>query len=291
MHGSHSFFEHNIPREQGKLYVRDYEGTGSAFVLMHGFPDNLHIYNDLIPHLVAGRRRVIAFDFLGFGASDKPTGGVYSFSQQVGDLAAIVEVLGLEKIIPVAHDSSGPAAINFALEYPSRVDSVCVLNSFYAAAPTLKLPELIELFATSSLSALTSAILQNPAQFAWVLNFQRDRFQASLSPDQRAHYAAFLGPIIDENFSKHPSSGPAFAQMTGQLFGEIARNTARLTELEELDVPFKLIWGGTDPYLNTDVAADLQSHLKRCSLHVVEAGHWLQIDAPVTVAALMLKDH
>jgi hypothetical protein len=32
----------------------------SAFVLMHGFPDNLHIYDDLIPHLVAGGRRVSA---------------------------------------------------------------------------------------------------------------------------------------------------------------------------------------------------------------------------------------
>jgi haloalkane dehalogenase len=43
MDGKPAFTEHRVPREQGKLYVRDYDGTGPAFVLMHGFPDNLRI--------------------------------------------------------------------------------------------------------------------------------------------------------------------------------------------------------------------------------------------------------
>jgi pimeloyl-ACP methyl ester carboxylesterase len=84
-------------------------GAGPAFVLMHGFPDNLHIYDYLIPHLVARGRCVVAFDFLGFGESDKPAGATYSFGQQLGDLKAVVDALGLEKIIPVAYDSSGSA--------------------------------------------------------------------------------------------------------------------------------------------------------------------------------------
>src|SRR5258706_15056571 len=107
------FSEHLIPRGEGKVYARDYAGAGPAFVLMHGFPDNLHIYDDLIPYLVAGGRRVVAFDFLGFGASDKSPGANYCFKQQLSDLEAVVEALGLDRIVPVAHDSSGPAAINF----------------------------------------------------------------------------------------------------------------------------------------------------------------------------------
>ena len=127
-----SFIEHYVPREQGRLYERDYKGVGPAFVLMHGFPDNLHIWDDLIPYLVAGGRRVVTFDFLGFGASDKPSGATYSFNQQLGDLEAVVEVLALDKIVPVAHDSSGLAAINFALAHPDGVDSMIMLNSAYA---------------------------------------------------------------------------------------------------------------------------------------------------------------
>jgi haloalkane dehalogenase len=74
MHTKPSFIEHYVSRQQGRVYARDYEGVGPAFVLMHGFPDNLRIYDDLIPYLVAAGRRVVAFDFLGFGASDKPSG-------------------------------------------------------------------------------------------------------------------------------------------------------------------------------------------------------------------------
>jgi len=66
------FAEHHVPREQGRVYARDYKGADPAFVLMHGLPDNLHIWDDLIPYLVASGRRVVSFDFLGFGASDKP---------------------------------------------------------------------------------------------------------------------------------------------------------------------------------------------------------------------------
>jgi pimeloyl-ACP methyl ester carboxylesterase len=73
--GKPPFSEHRVPRGQGSIYARDYKGAGPAFVLMHGFPDNLHIYDDLVPYLVAGRRRVVAFDFLGFGASEKPLRG------------------------------------------------------------------------------------------------------------------------------------------------------------------------------------------------------------------------
>jgi haloalkane dehalogenase len=285
-----SFIEHYIPREQGKLYAREYVGIGPAFVLMHGFPDNLHIYDELIPHLVAAGRWVVTFDFLGFGASDKPAGANYSFKQQQDDLEAVVEALHLDKIVPVGHDAGGPAAINFAIDHPHRVTSLCLLNTFYAAAPTIRLPELIELFANPSLKALVDAIVQSPEQFAFVLRFQQKRFLETLPEEQKAAFEAILAPIINNNFNfgRQAGSGPAFAQMTAQVFQEVARNTQRLPDLEALDIPVKLIWGDADLNLNTGVAEDLRSHLKRTSLLVLSAGHWPQIDRPEQVAKEML---
>src|SRR2546421_9883425 len=104
-----AFTAHRIKRDGGSVYVRDFVGNGLAFVVLHGFPDNSHIYDDLIPHLVSAGRRTVAFDFLGFGESDKPEGALYSFEQQLGDLEAVVDALGLEKIIPVGHDAGGRA--------------------------------------------------------------------------------------------------------------------------------------------------------------------------------------
>ena len=164
-----------------------------------------------------------------------------------------------------------------------------MLNSAYADAPTTLWPEFVTLFATKSLNALTAAILQSPEQFGWLLNWQQQQFQKALADDQKAHFEAFLGPLIAANFIQQPSSGPAFAQMAAQFFEEIARNTQRLPELEALNMPFKLIWGDADPYFPVSIAEERQSHLKHSSLHVVAAGHWLQVDDPAQVAELMLS--
>lgn len=285
-----TFVEHHIPRDKGSIYVRDYAGAGPAFVLMHGFPDNLLIYSELIPFLVAGGRRVVAFDFLGFGASEKPADAVYSFRQQLGDLLAVVETLDLGKIIPVGHDSSGMAAVDFALDYPQYVDSLCILNCIYSRTPTLRYPAFIELFANDSLKDLARALLQSPEQFGWVLYFQRDHFLQGLTEKQKIHNRELIGSIIDNNFRQQPSAGLAFAQLAAQFNDAVARNTRRLYEVEALDIPVKIIWGETDPDLHTQLAENLQSHLKHPELHFVAAGHWLMVDVPEQLAHLMLTE-
>jgi pimeloyl-ACP methyl ester carboxylesterase len=287
--GKPRFTEHHIQREHGRVYAREYEGAGPAFVLMHGFPDNLRIYDYLVPYLVAAGRCVVTFDFQGFGQSDKPADAADSFKQQLGDLKAVVDDLGLEKIVSVMHDASGAAGMNFAIEYPENTASLVILNAGFANAPTVKWPELIELFATTNLKALSSAIIQSPEQFGWIVNLQREAFKQSLAEKHRARYDEFLGQIIDENFRDQPGAGPAFAQMTAQFFAELDRNTTRIPMVEALDIPAKVIWGENDPYINVGVAKDFQSHLRHASLHLISAGHWLQIDEPAQVANEMLS--
>jgi haloalkane dehalogenase len=285
-----SFVEHRVPRGNGSVYARDYAGVGPAFVLMHGFPDNLHIWDDLVPHLTASGRRVVTFDFLGFGASDKVPGAAYSFKQQLGDLEAVVGALGLGRIVPVAHDSSGIASLNYALAHPQAVDSVIMLNSAYAEDPAVVWPEMVTLFATKSLGALAMAIAQSPEQFGWLLKWQQQKFYDALPEAQKPHFQAFLGPLISQNFLAPPSSGPAFVQLAAQFFDAMAQNASRLAELKALDVPVKLIWGKFDPYITVAEAERRRSQLKRASLTVLPAGHWLQIDEPQQVVTAMLSE-
>jgi pimeloyl-ACP methyl ester carboxylesterase len=54
---------------RGRLQVADQPGDEPALVLMHGFPDDSRIYNRLISWLAP--RRVVAFDFFGYGRSDR----------------------------------------------------------------------------------------------------------------------------------------------------------------------------------------------------------------------------
>jgi pimeloyl-ACP methyl ester carboxylesterase len=81
-----------VQRDQHRIYVRDHPGAEPAIILMHGFPDNVHLYDRLSP-LLSPPRRVVLFDFLGWGSSDKPSGYPYTADNQVGDLDADI-ILG-----------------------------------------------------------------------------------------------------------------------------------------------------------------------------------------------------
>ncbi len=61
--------ERCVQRGEHRIYVRVYPGGNPPVVLLHGFPDNLHLYDRLVPYLSLGRQ-VVTFDFLGWGASD-----------------------------------------------------------------------------------------------------------------------------------------------------------------------------------------------------------------------------
>jgi haloalkane dehalogenase len=122
-----------------------------------------------------------------------------------------------------------------------------------------------------------------------IFNWQHMKFHDALPKSQQTHFGAEIGPLIADNFTLQPSSGPAFVQLASQFFEELARNSKRLPELGKLDMPVTVIWGEYDPYITKDVGADRASHFKRASLHVLPAGHWLQADMPDQVARLMLS--
>jgi haloalkane dehalogenase len=162
------------------------------------------------------------------------------------------------------------------------------MNAFYGESPGLRVPEFIELFANKNLKALTRHFLASPQQFARLLNFQGDQMQVGMTETQKARYNEFLGPIVDKNCTRRPSAGPAFGQMTDQLFDEIAANTARLVDFRRSDLPLLLIWGKADPYLHVSVAQHLRSQAKNAAIHAIEAGRWPQIEEAVDTARIML---
>src|SRR5688572_2760473 len=139
-----SFQEHSVPFDAHRLYAREFPGTGPAIVLLHGFPDDLHLYDYLIPCL--GGRHVMAFDFLGWGRSDKPAGYRHTAARQTAEIDAVVNYFRLGDVVLVAHDASGPPAIDWSLDHPDRVAQLVLLNTYYSWTPALRAPEAIALY-------------------------------------------------------------------------------------------------------------------------------------------------
>ena len=286
---SGTFVEPSVVRGGHKIYVRDYRGSGPAFVLMHGFPDNLHIYDELAQILAAKGHRVVTFDFLGYGGSDKPADHSYSARGLEDDLHAVVETLRIAPIIPVAHDASGPTAINWSLEHPDWIAKLVLLNCYYGSEPTLKFPELISLFADPAYRDLARAIISDPEQFGWLLTFQGNQFGREAPVAFRERAQKILVPAIRAQFRATPSAAIAFMSLTAELHSAVFANTKRVPEFAKFRKPVELIWGAGDPYLNVGVAQNIKNSFCHSKLTPLRLGHWPQIDAPEEVAKALLS--
>jgi pimeloyl-ACP methyl ester carboxylesterase len=284
------YIKHRIPRDGHALFAKEYEGSGPPFVMLHGFPDNHRIYDPVAELLAASGRRVITFDFLGFGDSDKPEGYDYNFAQQLQDLEAVVQHLELGPIVPVAHDAGGFAAINYLAARPEMVAHLVLLNTFYTNAPTLRPPELVLFFALPGLAALSQKVATDPKLMDFLLTFQQTQFKLDASEHQKYVIDHVVRPIISENFEQVPSATPAFARVAADMLPQIGKNTAAIPQLKGVNVPCTIVWGQVDAYLNVGVAKDFQTTFEHSSLHVVDGGHWPQLDHPEEVAKHLLAE-
>ncbi|NTH68540.1 alpha/beta hydrolase [Agrobacterium rhizogenes] len=284
------YVEHHIMHDGHVVYAREYPGQDPAYVMMHGFPDNLHIYDYVVPYLTKAGRRVVVFDFLGFGQSEKITqkNYPYTFEQQVGDLAAVADALKLDTFVPVGHDAGGPCAINYSIDHPDRIAWLCLMNCYYAESPTLRLPEIIEVFGDPGLKDLAQEFLNTPEMMNWLLTFQDNHFQAKMPPALKDRFTGILRPIVRDNFAS--GAGPAFRQMTSQVRENVSYNTTRLPDVRKFAPKVTLIWGTEDPYLTPEAADAIAANFPHATVKSVEAGHWLIIDKPEEVARLLLAE-
>ena len=107
---------------------------------------------------------MVRFDFLGWGRSDKPAGYPYTAANQADDLAAVVAAVdaqsGADQLVLVAHDASGPPAIDWALANPGRVAALVLLNTYYHWTSGLRRPPAISLYSTLVIRAAARACVR-----------------------------------------------------------------------------------------------------------------------------------
>jgi 3-oxoadipate enol-lactonase len=98
-------------------YVR--AGTGQSLVLLHGFPLDHAIWDDLIPRLQNDFDLIIP-DLRGFGVS-QTNDKEYTLDDMAVDTAALLHHLKLNKVFVAGHSMGGYVALAFARLYPDLV--------------------------------------------------------------------------------------------------------------------------------------------------------------------------
>jgi pimeloyl-ACP methyl ester carboxylesterase len=111
------------------------EGAGPAVLLLHGWPDSSVGWRHQIPALANAGYRVIAPDLRGFGASARTEGvEAYRMDVLVGDVLAILDVLGARQVNVVGHDWGSALSWALAALVPERVHRLAALSMGHPSA-------------------------------------------------------------------------------------------------------------------------------------------------------------
>lgn len=106
-------------------------GSGRAIILLHGYPENLHIW-DAFARKLSVRFRVIAIDLPGFGKSES-IGYIHTMELMAECVHTIMNRLQFKRYIIVGHSMGGYVAMAFAELFPQCLRGLCMIHS--TAAP------------------------------------------------------------------------------------------------------------------------------------------------------------
>jgi pimeloyl-ACP methyl ester carboxylesterase len=102
------------------------KGAGPLVVLLHGFPEMWWSWRYQIEALSGAGYRVVAPDLRGYNETD--TTGPYDVDTLRDDVIGLLDHLGAEKAVIVAHDWGGGVAWHLASTRQARVSRLVVMN-------------------------------------------------------------------------------------------------------------------------------------------------------------------
>jgi haloacetate dehalogenase len=106
-------------------------GDGPPLLLLHGYPQTHLIWHRVAP-LLASEFTVVLADLRGYGDSDKPapTAGEPEYTKRAmaADQVSLMRQLGIDRFGVVGHDRGGRVAHRMALDTPSAVERLAVLD-------------------------------------------------------------------------------------------------------------------------------------------------------------------
>src|SRR5215211_3005084 len=102
-------------------------GSGPLVVLLHGIAGTADTWAP-VAQALAQRHTVLAPDLLGHGESAKPRGD-YSLGAYASGVRDLVAALGHDRATVVGHSLGGGIAMQFAYQYPQRVERLVLISS------------------------------------------------------------------------------------------------------------------------------------------------------------------
>lgn len=111
-----------------RLHLLDLPGGEPPLVLLHGLSANAHEFGGLIAAGLSPEFRVVAPDLRGRGRSGRPATG-YRMADHARDVLAMLDALGLERVVLGGHSFGAYLTIYIAAHHPERVSRAIVIDA------------------------------------------------------------------------------------------------------------------------------------------------------------------
>jgi pimeloyl-ACP methyl ester carboxylesterase len=267
--------------------------NGRPVVLLHGFPDDVHAYDEVAPPLAAAGYRVVVPYLRGYG----PTRFLSPQTPRSGEQAALgrdlydlIEALGLERPILAGYDWGGRAACVMAALWPERVGGLVTITGY-------------NIQNIAGAGRPQSAQAEYRYWYQWY--FHTERGVAGLT-ENRGPLCRLLWELWSPNYrfddATYARTAPSFdnpdfvavvIQSYRHRYGnapgdpQYAAIEARLAERPKISVPTIVLHGAAD---GVGPAANSEDHVRHFTGHyrrevVPVAGHFLPREAPDKVVA------
>ncbi|GAB3240061.1 alpha/beta fold hydrolase [Mycolicibacterium hippocampi] len=247
---------------------------GRPVLALHGWPQHHWVYRDLLADPPPGMR-IIAPDLPGYGWSG-PAPHRWAKEDVVSDLIALLDALGLERVLLVGHDWGGFLGHLLVLRVPERIEGYLALNIAHPWVPPKVMARHAWRFLLyQPLIAAAGIRVQTRTRFL-------DRVYAKASEidpqTARVYTDRFRDPVVART-----------ARDTYRTF--LVREIPRMTrsgERRRATVPIRVLFGKNDTAIAPALAAVETARADDYTLETVDAGHFIADERPELVRAKLI---
>ncbi len=222
---------------------RQWVGEGTPLVLVHGIGASSSTWDPVVDRLAETGRTVITLDLPGHGRSSKEPGD-YSLGALASIVRDLLDHLAVTRAVVVGHSLGGGVAMQFAYQFPERVDGLVLVASGGLGEETFPLLRA----ATLPGAEIVLPLITHPRTLAAMGAVGGVLSRVGLNPEFVSADAVRTLRELDE-----PQARNAFL---ATLRGVVDFRGQRVSAVSKLSsasgVPTLLIWGDRDPVIPVD---------------------------------------
>ncbi len=278
LHPEYPFTSHYAEIGGHRLHYLD-EGEGAVVVAVHGNPTWSFYYRNVVSYLKKSFR-VIALDNMGCGFSDKPQDYPYTLERHIQNLTELLTLLKIERCSFIVHDWGGAIGLGYTVRNPAKIEKLIVLNT--AAFRSRRIPFRIRL---CRWPVIGDILVRGCNGFAWPATFMAvTKKMASQTRDYYLlPYDTWKNRIAIHRFVQDiplASSHPSYPTLVAIEEG--------LKELQDLNIPMLLLWGGQDFCFTRDFFEEWRNRFPQAESYMFEDfGHYVLEDGSKVLLPLI----